>query len=84
LASGNEEAQCALGKALLELGQLQESIEALRKAADLNPKDPSTYFLLARAFAKVQNQAEAAKALQQFTELKKQQGATGGMAYRPN
>jgi len=32
----------------------------------------------------VQNQEEAAKALEQYAELKKLQGQTGGMAYRPN
>jgi len=50
----------------------------------LNSDNPSPFFLLARAYGKVQNQVEAAKALQQFAELKKRQGETGGMAYRPN
>jgi Flp pilus assembly protein TadD len=69
---------------LLELNRPQQALEALQKAATLLPQDPRPFFLLARVYSKLQNQAEAAKALQQFAELKKRQGATGGMAYRPN
>jgi len=73
-----------LGKALLELGRPLESIEALRKAAALNSDDPSPFFLLARAYGKVQKPEESAKALRQFVELKKRRGESGGMAFRPN
>jgi len=44
LAPENADAQCALGKALLELGRPLESIEALRKAAALNSDDRVRFF----------------------------------------
>jgi predicted Zn-dependent protease len=80
----NGEAQYTLGKALLEQGQQNAAIKPLTESAGLLPEDPRPYYLLARAYAKMDKQEESARALQQFAELKKKQGATSGMAYRPN
>jgi hypothetical protein len=46
----------------------------------LNPADPSPHFLLARALAKMGQAEASAQEMKRFSELKKSQAASGGMA----
>jgi Flp pilus assembly protein TadD len=69
-----------LGKALIAEGATEEGVSALQKATELDPGDPSPHFLLARALAKM-GQTEASKRqMDIFSQLKKSQATTGGMA----
>jgi tetratricopeptide (TPR) repeat protein len=49
-----------LGQALLSLGQHQEGVRSLERAAQLAPDDRATYIALARGYALVGDQARAA------------------------
>ena len=60
-------------------GEAQAAITALRRAAELNPADPSPHYQLARAFERTGN-SDAKQEWQRFAELKKNQQQTGGMA----
>jgi Flp pilus assembly protein TadD len=52
----------------------------LRKAAELNPKDPSPHYQLARVLEKLGRTDEARRERERFAVLKKAQPATAGMA----
>jgi Flp pilus assembly protein TadD len=53
---------------------------ALRRASELNPKDPSPHYQLARVLEKLGKKEEARGELDRFAELKKAQPAASGMA----
>ena len=65
-------------------GSTDPIFAVLQRAASLNPDSPSPFYLLGRAFEKLQRKEEAARAFEQFAVLKKKQAATGGMAYQPH
>jgi len=52
----------------------------LRKAVELNPKDPSPHYQLARVLEKLGKTEEARSERERFAELKKAQPAAAGMA----
>src|SRR5450755_218236 len=69
-----------LGKARALAGQWAQAEAPLRKAADLNPKDPSPHYQLARVLEKLGKSEEAQRERERFAELKKAQPASAGMA----
>jgi len=76
----NAESFYDLGKTLLLQGDPQAAIPALRRAIDLNPRDPSPHYQLARSLDKIGNVTEAKQEWQRFSELRKSQQESGGMA----
>jgi Flp pilus assembly protein TadD len=52
----------------------------LRKAAELNPKDPGPHYQLARVLEKLGRTEEAQSERERFAELKKAQAAAPGTA----
>lgn len=62
-------AQNALGRALVELGELEKGITALETAAELAPDSPEMYFALARAYTRAGRKEDAERARQTFAEL---------------
>jgi Flp pilus assembly protein TadD len=52
----------------------------LRKAAELNPKDPSPHYQLAHVLEKLGKADGAKNERERFAQLKKAQPATAGMA----
>ncbi len=69
LAPGLFAAHNALGRILVELGQLPRGISELQEAARLAPDSPEMYFALARAYARAGRQAEAEQARLTFQRL---------------
>jgi Flp pilus assembly protein TadD len=61
-------------------GATEAGARALQRAIELNPADPFPHFLLARALAKIGQVKESKREMDRFSELKKSQVATGGMA----
>lgn len=55
LASDSAEAKLLVGQALIESGKLDEAKDALRRAAELNPKLPTVYLNLGAAYWRQQN-----------------------------
>ena len=47
-----------LGMALYSRGKYDDAVNALLKAADLDPSDPRCYLFLSRAYESSPNQAE--------------------------
>jgi tetratricopeptide (TPR) repeat protein len=83
-------ARNALGRALLELGEIDGAIRELEKGASLAPDSPEMYFSLARAYAKKGRAEDAATARAKFLRLDKARRTTktgpqsvGGMAQEP-
>jgi tetratricopeptide (TPR) repeat protein len=64
-------ARNALGRALLELDQVDRAIEELEMGAKLAPNSPEMYFSLARAYTKKGRNEEAARARATFLKLEK-------------
>jgi tetratricopeptide (TPR) repeat protein len=62
----------ALGRVLLELGQVNEAIKQLEIGVNLAPDSPEMYFALAKAYARAGRKEDAAKARTQFMTLDKQ------------
>jgi tetratricopeptide (TPR) repeat protein len=77
-------AQNALGRALVELGELEPGLAALEAAARLAPDSPEMHFSLARAYAKAGRKEDAERERATFAELEKkrraQRGEPGGGA----
>jgi tetratricopeptide (TPR) repeat protein len=65
-ADGHEQ----LGRALLELGDIPESITHLEIAVKLAGKNPETHFSLARAYTKANRLDDAKREREIFTQLK--------------
>jgi predicted Zn-dependent protease len=59
----------ALGQAQLEMGNNAEAIAELERAVDLAPESPQTHFILARAYARVGRDVDAAREREVFTRL---------------
>jgi predicted Zn-dependent protease len=68
-------ARVALGSALLLEGHLQEAIEQLEKARQLDPRNPSVYSHLAVAYRQVHRQKDADVALAMLAKLNADQAA---------
>lgn len=65
----------ALGQIRMEQGDLEKSIDALKRAAELSPASPEVHFTLARAYQKAGRQDEAAREraeFERFSKLKKE------------
>ncbi len=62
-------ARNALGRALLELGDVDRAVQELEKGARLAPDSPETFFSLARAYAKQGRAEDAARARATFLKL---------------
>jgi tetratricopeptide (TPR) repeat protein len=82
LAPGLFAAQNALGRALVELGDLEPGIAALEQAARLAPESPEMHYSLARAYAKAGRPDDAARERAIFSELEKmrREPSAGGPA----
>jgi tetratricopeptide (TPR) repeat protein len=74
----------ALGRALVELGELERGLSELERAAELAPETPQMYFSLARGYAKAGRTEDAARARKKFAELEqKRRERAGGEPARP-
>jgi predicted Zn-dependent protease len=62
-------ARNALGRALVELGELDAGIRELEEAVRLAPESPETHFTLARAYARAGRAEDAARERAVFTEM---------------
>jgi len=80
LAPQNPDVWYNLGKAQVLAGRSAEAETSLRKAIQLNPKDPSPHYQLARALEKLGRIDDARLERERFSELKKAQPASSGMA----
>jgi predicted Zn-dependent protease len=64
-------ARNALGRALVELGDLKTGIEQLQTAVKLAPESPEMHFALATAYARAGRRQDAAREREIFLKLKK-------------
>jgi tetratricopeptide (TPR) repeat protein len=65
-------ARNALGRVLVELGEVEEGIFHLEEAVKLAPESPEMQFALGRAYARAGRQEDAARARAAFAELDRQ------------
>lgn len=65
-------ARNALGRVLVELGEIEEGIFQLEEAARLAPESPEMHFALGRAYARAGRTEDAARARATFAELDRQ------------
>jgi tetratricopeptide (TPR) repeat protein len=68
-------ARNVLGRVLLELGRVEESIKQLEEGVKLAPTSPEMHFALARAYTRAGRRAEAARAREIFKQLQDQHDA---------
>lgn len=61
----------ALGRILLETGDVERAVKALETGVRLAPDSPEMHFALARAYARAGRQQDAARARAEFTRLDK-------------
>ena len=80
LDPANSDVWYNLGKAQALAGQAAQAESSLRKAAELNPKDPGPHDQLARVLEKLGRTEEAHSERERFAELKKAQPAAPGTA----
>ncbi len=73
-------ARNALGRALVELGELDAGIRELEEAVRLAPESPETHFTLARAYARAGRAEDAARERAVFTEMEERRRPTPGGA----
>jgi tetratricopeptide (TPR) repeat protein len=64
-------AHIALGRALLESGDLDNGVKELETAKQLSPDSPQTHIALASAYAKAGRAADAARERAEFQKLKR-------------
>src|ERR1700694_4908007 len=69
-----------LGKAQALAGEAARAESSLRKAAEMNPKDASPHYQLARVLKKLGKTEEARSERARFAELEKARPAAAGMA----
>ncbi|MBO0857706.1 MAG: tetratricopeptide repeat protein [Chloracidobacterium sp.] len=65
----------ALGRILLETGDIERAVKELEVAARLAPESPEMYFALARAYDRAKRPKDAERARAEFTRLGKIRGA---------
>jgi predicted Zn-dependent protease len=78
LAPGLFAARNALGRALVETGEVERGIGELEAAARLAPDSPEMHFSLARAYAKAGRKEDAERERATFTELERKRRAQRG------
>lgn len=78
LAPGLFAAQNALGRALVELGEIERGTAALEAATRLAPDSPEMHFSLARAYAKAGRKQDADRERAIFAELERMRRAQRG------
>jgi tetratricopeptide (TPR) repeat protein len=61
----------ALGRILLETGEVERAVKELEAAARLAPDSPEMYFALARAYNRAKRPKDAERARAEFTRLEK-------------
>ncbi|HZF41127.1 MAG TPA: tetratricopeptide repeat protein, partial [Blastocatellia bacterium] len=61
----------ALGRILLETGEIERAVKELEVAAQLAPDSPEMYFALARAYTRAKRPKDAERARAEFTRLGK-------------
>ncbi len=70
----------ALGRALVELGEVDRGIREIEQAVRLAPESPEVHFALARAYARAGREADAARERGEFARLEQERTAAGGTA----
>ncbi|MEQ1762111.1 MAG: tetratricopeptide repeat protein [Pyrinomonadaceae bacterium] len=79
------DARYQLGKALIEIGAIGESLEQLQTAALLEPRKDYIFYQLSIALRKASRIEEADKALKRYSELKAEnRSETSGMGEKKN
>ncbi|HUL77580.1 MAG TPA: tetratricopeptide repeat protein [Vicinamibacteria bacterium] len=68
----------ALGRALVETGEVDRGIRELELAAGLAPESPEVHFALARAYARAGREPDAARERGEFARLDRERTAAGG------
>jgi len=68
-------ARNALGRVLLELGQVDRAVKELEEGARLAPDVPEMYYALARAYTRAGRKQDAARARETFQRLEKLRNA---------
>jgi tetratricopeptide (TPR) repeat protein len=68
----------ALGRALVETGELERGIRELEVAALRAPESPEVHFALARAYARAGREEDAARERAAFARLEQERTAAGG------
>ncbi len=86
LEPASADAHYVLGRALLEAGDVPQSITELEKAVSLAPNSPEPHFALARACARAGRNEQAAQERETFARLnalaEQQRAAHGSQAYQ--
>jgi len=77
LEPGMPAAHNALGRILLETGQVDRAIKELEFGVKLAPESPEMYFALARAYDRAGRKADAARARTEFARLDRLRNAKG-------
>ena len=70
----------ALGRALVETGEVDRGIGELLQAVRLAPESAEVHFALARAYARAGREQDAARERAEFTRLDQERTARGGTA----
>ena len=73
----------ALGRALVERGELERGIRELERAVFLAPESAEVHFALARAYAKAGRETDAARERAEFARLEQARAAAGGSTAAP-
>ena len=68
----------ALGRALVELGEVDRGIRELEQASRLAPESAEVHFSLARAYARAGRETDAARERAEFTRLQQARAGAGG------
>jgi tetratricopeptide (TPR) repeat protein len=68
----------ALGRALVELGELDRGIRELEQASRLAPESAEVHFSLARAYGRAGRESDAARERAEFTRLQQARASAGG------
>jgi Flp pilus assembly protein TadD len=78
LAPGLFAAHNALGRALVELGEVERGVTELEAAARLAPDSPEMHYSLVRAYTRAGRADDAARERAIFTELDRKRRAQRG------
>jgi len=70
----------ALGRALVETGEVDRGIREIERAVQLAPESPEVHFALARAYARAGREPDAARERATFARLEQERTAAGGTA----
>jgi tetratricopeptide (TPR) repeat protein len=70
----------ALGRALVETGEVDRGIREIEHAVQLAPESPEVHFALARAYARAGREPDAVRERATFARLEQERTAAGGTA----